>query len=83
MPFPAIEKVREAVEKTLRSGLGEGVGDWTATLDDNREIEFRPSRDGTIEIEICLPDAELAKLGDDEPAEKTYRFRIVVQAIEG
>jgi len=81
MPFPLAEEIRKAIETSIRDGLEATGGEWTATLDDGQEVDFRPAKNGKIEILYTLPDAELETLPEDKPAEKTYRFRVAVEYV--
>ncbi len=67
---PSDEQVRKAVEDAIRDGLEADTGDWTATLENGRELQFRPCFGGAIEVEHCL--------GVEE---KTYKFEVCVRLV--
>lgn len=79
MPLPTVETVRLAIQKALVEGLEGEAGTWTARVGKN-EVEFHPGRE--ISVDVCLDDEEIHEARPEEPIEKEYRFRVVVEAIE-
>lgn len=80
MPFPNVEKMRAAIEEALHEGLADMSGDWFAELPEGGEVEFRPGKE--FEVGYYLDDEELENLPADQPAEKTYTFRVRVELVE-
>jgi hypothetical protein len=81
MPFPNPELVRKAIEKAVHETLALGEGKWNVGLGNGDEIEPRMYENGFVEVIKCLPDAEIDQTPDDQPVEKTYRLRVVVQLL--
>ena len=65
------EQVRKAVEDAIVEGLEVARGDWTAILENGKEVPFSPGI-GTFEVEIY---------DEENGEERSVRLRVSVQMV--
>lgn len=79
--FPEPEQIRHALERGLAAGLAaQPKGYWSARLGAT-ELSFRIDADGNLYTTICLDEEAIERLPPDAPAERTYRFRVVLERL--